>query len=436
MRIVIIGKAESTNSGGMGIFSGRLTQYLTGKGHEVFHLQFTNSERYGPNTIPLRYHFADDRTFVVLPRMESLAIARARLRQLRPDVVYLNIATSPLDFVLPTICHDLGIPVAGVWHGDFHSGSWSAAIAGRIAFTGYLGVCRHLDMLQVFSHALREYFVKHGVEGRRVHVIPNGVDTEKYRSPALTGPISHPNILALGRVTTVKNPELLIKSFNAMDHSFDARLSFVGDGELLDKLRLRYGATNNLKFCGAITDETEKLKVINSSHIFVLPSRFEGMSLSLLEAMSCGLACVVSDVGTNREVVGDAGIVIPYRELRRRLPDVLSALARDEAYRRSLGVRARARVLANFQQEAAFGAVEERLQRLAEEGRARRLAGTRSRGKWGLLVGRPARRENLPVEHDDGQPDLAPALRHTLRYRALEAQQVRSAEPPSSSTRI
>jgi glycosyltransferase involved in cell wall biosynthesis len=85
-------------------------------------------------------------------------------------------------------------------------------------------------------------------------------------------------------------------------------------------------------------------RVYNAADIFLLASGFgEGTSLAVVEAMACGLPCVVTDVGGNGTVVGDAGIVVPPGRLA-LVRDALLRLASDKRRRSEMGRAARARV--------------------------------------------------------------------------------------------
>src|SRR5207245_52599 len=86
--------------------------------------------------------------------------------------------------------------------------------------------------------------------------------------------------------------------------------------------------------------------VYSAADIFLLASRFgEGTSLALVEAMSCSLACVVTEVGGNGSVIGDAGIVIPPGPVG-PVREALVSLAGDRRRRDEMGQAARARIAA------------------------------------------------------------------------------------------
>jgi glycosyltransferase involved in cell wall biosynthesis len=89
-------------------------------------------------------------------------------------------------------------------------------------------------------------------------------------------------------------------------------------------------------------------RILNAADIFMLGSAFgEGTSLAVIEAMSCSLPCVVTDVGGNGTIVGDAGIVVPRRQ-RAAVRDAIMQLVRDPERREAMGCAARARLASGY----------------------------------------------------------------------------------------
>ena len=84
------------------------------------------------------------------------------------------------------------------------------------------------------------------------------------------------------------------------------------DGRWGNSLRARYESSPGISFLGDVSDVPAFL---NSLDIFVLPSRSEGMSMALLEAMAAGLPIVATDVASNGEVLADgkAGVLVQPR---------------------------------------------------------------------------------------------------------------------------
>jgi glycosyltransferase involved in cell wall biosynthesis len=73
--------------------------------------------------------------------------------------------------------------------------------------------------------------------------------------------------------------------------------------------------------------------------------------------MACGLHCIVSDVASHREVLDGVGTVIPLQDLKERLPGEIKKAISDSKHSRSMGLKARARVLKCYSQEAVFSEI-------------------------------------------------------------------------------
>jgi glycosyltransferase involved in cell wall biosynthesis len=82
--------------------------------------------------------------------------------------------------------------------------------------------------------------------------------------------------------------------------------------------------------------------------IFVLPSLVEGLSLSLLEAMACGIAPVATDVGSDGEALQGAGLLVDPRDLDGQLRLALRTLLEFSEFRSDLGQRARRRAVERY----------------------------------------------------------------------------------------
>ena len=101
-------------------------------------------------------------------------------------------------------------------------------------------------------------------------------------------------ICTVGRIGFQKNPKL----FNEIAQEFpDLQFTWIGDGELRSEL-----TSKNINITGWL-ERKEVLKELNKNDIFILPSLWEGLPISLLEAMYMKKICIVSDVIGNRDVI-------------------------------------------------------------------------------------------------------------------------------------
>ena len=175
--------------------------------------------------------------------------------------------------------------------------------------------------------AVEEALIRAGVEPRKIVRIPNGVDLPSdpgTRKPG--GRISR--FLYLGRLSTniQRDVPTLITAYDRLATTDpDLELAIVGGGDLLEETRRLAGtctARNRIHLPGF--DRPEKW--LAWADCFVLPSRREGLSNALLEAMAAGLPCIANDIPPNREVLanGEAGILVPVDEL-----DALEKAMRD-----------------------------------------------------------------------------------------------------------
>jgi glycosyltransferase involved in cell wall biosynthesis len=115
-------------------------------------------------------------------------------------------------------------------------------------------------------------------------------------------------ILSVGRLEGAKNPLLLIDSFYALTkYDINVRLLVVGTGSLerdVIKRVKKYNLQEKVKFLGVISSD-DLIRLMKTSDVFLLTSAFEGMPISVLEALACGLPVVSTDVGEVNKVVKD-----------------------------------------------------------------------------------------------------------------------------------
>jgi glycosyltransferase involved in cell wall biosynthesis len=163
-------------------------------------------------------------------------------------------------------------------------------------------------------------------------MIPNGIRADRFATPWHgTGR----RIGTVGRLVPEKNYSLLLRATAAIR---DAELAFVGDGPLREELQKQAGP--RVSFLGQRADVSELLAGFD---VFVLPSKTEGMSIALLEAMAAGCPIVVTAVGGNVELIHhmQTGLVVPPND-EAVLRGAIERLLVDRALAARLGAAARA----------------------------------------------------------------------------------------------
>ncbi|MBI3385073.1 glycosyltransferase family 4 protein [Candidatus Gottesmanbacteria bacterium] len=360
MKIVIFDREEIHHVGGLSVYNKRLRQFLLNGGHQVHLFCFENKKTRLHNVLSLPYYWAEKHAFLFLPKENTLSVIRKELKRIKPDLVYYPMGITVFDLFIPSICHELAIPIVGIWHLDFNEKVFNPyVIFIKSIFRAYLHFCKQLDGLLVFSEKVKNFYVARGLPAKKIHIVPNGIDVRFYKPGVSHFAIQKgikKGILFLGRVTLQKNPEVLLKSFSLLNDS-GIKLIIVGDGDLRKNLREEFG-DKRIIFTGSIDNEQKKLDIIRACQIFVLPSLAEGMSLALLEAMACGLACITSDAGNHGQILKNAGIVIPTIKLKQELPVILRLLNDHPDFVSLLGKKGRKKAISFYNEEKNFGRLE------------------------------------------------------------------------------
>jgi glycosyltransferase involved in cell wall biosynthesis len=217
---------------------------------------------------------------------------------------------------------------------------------------------RDADAFVAMSHAIAAECVAAGAAPERVVRLPHGVDTARFRPAsdderrALRVRYGLPEAAVIatytGRLLRGKGLEALVDAFAAVAAEEPrAHLMIVGSGEgqslsvepeLKESVRRR-GLGDRVTFTGRVDDVAERLR---ASDLFVFPSEFEGLGISLVEAAACGLPAIGARTGGIVDVIeeGASGLLVPPRDAA-ALASALRALVGDPERRRQMGRRAR-----------------------------------------------------------------------------------------------
>ena len=198
-----------------------------------------------------------------------------------------------------------------------------------------------------------------------------------------------PIILYAARLCEQKQPRVFGQTLLRLcQKNLNFGMLVAGDGPDLEWLRAfvkRHGVGNRVRLLGAVSNERVRA-LMAAADIFFLPSRWEGIALSLYEAMACSLPVVGADVGGQREVVTpECGVLITRSDEETEADQYaqeLAGLLRDSRRRREMGQAGRRRVSTSFHIKQR----EERISFLFQE--AQRLHTAQPRPIPGLGLGR------------------------------------------------
>lgn len=205
------------------------------------------------------------------------------------------------------------------------------------------------DRVLTVSEEVRSSCVRQdGLDPRKVITVHNGIELEKIRASnggepprrdLGTARAAH-RITAVGHIRKVKGFDIFIRAAAIVRREFpQAEFLIIGAVhepehlQELQELTRSLGLTETVRFLGGSENVFSLLK---TSDVFCLPSRSEGFSNALLEAMACGLPCVATRVGGNAEAIEDgvSGFLVPPQDPELAADRILRLLRRPEEARR------------------------------------------------------------------------------------------------------
>jgi glycosyltransferase involved in cell wall biosynthesis len=349
-------------------YSREITNGLKRRGHEISFMHFGENDSRDDVPLPFLYK---SQVFTI-PTVRAKRVLEKSLKRRRPDIVHASLSLSPLDFLLPEICQELDLPLIATFHNPY-DGKRRNLTSGTqlLSYQLYAPFLAKYDRTIIFCQEQRDLLIKLGVPGDRIVIIPNGVDEQKY-SPGVSAVKKEFGAEQLyvyqGRISTEKNVESLLRAWKKSGMGADGRckLLIVGDGSAKVSLEPFYDRSDGIIWLGAITDDQRRIDILRGADVFILPSLVEGLSLSLLEGMACGMACVATDAGADGEVLaGGAGVVIDTQGVSTQLRTILPLLKEHPTWRATLGQAARDRVLQTYTLDGNLTQIEQVYQEIA-----------------------------------------------------------------------
>lgn len=311
-------------------------------------------------------------------RWDVLRFTGRLLRHLRKREHLILYGFLPLPNIMLALCRPFlrhativwGVRSAGM---DLAAYDWLSGLSYRLESL----LSAVPDLIIANSHAGARHARERGFPGGRIAVVPNGIDMQAFafdaqgreRVRAELG--LSPRDFAVGmvaRIDPMKGHETLVRAASRVLEKFpDAVFVFVGSGDeplrrRLDALAHSLSVDHRIRW---VPERPDMAAVYSAFDVFCLPSRGEGFSNAIAEAMACGRACVVTDVGDSAAIVGDCGRVVPPGDAGALAGALVELMSSD---RQSVAGRCRQRIERNFAVERVVTETLQVLSRAADGG--------------------------------------------------------------------
>lgn len=248
-----------------------------------------------------------------------------------------------------------------VWEMDHDFWVPPFSLAKRI----YFKLINKVDRIITVSQTQKKRMIDHGVDPEKITVIRNFIDTKEF-SP-------HPNkidsnyILYVAKFAERKNQLLLLEAFKKIEKEHPhLKLYLVGpkSGAFTSKKTKgspyyqrclkyirKYSLEEKVKIFENLSDE-ELIELYRDATLFVFPSYEEAFGMTLLEAMACGCCCLVNNIDTSLEIIGDARVAVNVNDSA-AFAGQMELLLNNKALRKQIEEKARQRAVKVFDSKVA-----------------------------------------------------------------------------------
>ncbi|RJQ27195.1 glycosyltransferase [Candidatus Parcubacteria bacterium] len=357
-KIKVLFVIEKLNHGGA---ERQLTELIKGLDHRLFHVTLVIFQKQASllseldKTKGVQIFLLDKKKR--LDGLKILVKSIGLIRSANPDVIHSFIGgTNELVLIVAKL---LKKPV--IW----------GLRASNLNFSDYDCIHRYIfklgarlsyftNLIIVNSSAGRKYYEDNGFSKRRMIVIPNGIDTERYHPDAKAGQIvkeewgiSEKSIIIgmVGRIIPKKDQETFLKAAYLIKYLHNVFFVCIGAGNdryqrKLFELTKALGLQKKVIWAGL---RKEMNSVYNALNILTLSSAYgEGFPNVLGEAMACKIPCVTTDTGDAAYIVDRFGIVVPPRDPKALADGWTKILDLDQNELNILKSNARERIINNF----------------------------------------------------------------------------------------
>jgi len=314
-----------------------IAERMAARGHEVVLIALRSAEEHQCSTTLQVHHLGIQKSFVGI--MKGVVRDRQFVRSFNPDLLHSH--TFPANMMARTLrFFGVACPVISTIH-NVYEGDWHRTLAYRVSdvFT---------TASTAVSQAVADQYIRiKAIPRSKLTVITNGIDTEVFAPPSAVEPSRQNGFLwlAAGRDVPAKDFDNLIAAFQKVrEEAPDCQLWIAGK-PATHRITAMNAAANGIRWLGLSHDMPATLA---SCDAFVLSSAWEGMPLVVGEAMAMEKPVVATDVGGVLELVGGAGLIVPFKNPQALAEAMLRVMRLQKSERHVMGKAARTRIVQRF----------------------------------------------------------------------------------------
>ncbi len=343
--------------GGSGVIAAELGKALAERGHKIHFISYAVPIRLDGFVGNIFYHEVEISSYPLFdfplytPALASKIVEVAKFEQL--DILHAHYAIPHAisAYLAKQILGAQGPKIVTTLHGT------DITLVGLEP--SYLAVMKfsieQSDGVTAVSRFLKEKTLTNYHIDKEIQVIPNFVDTEKYRRIDASkvrrslAPGGEKLLVHVSNFRAVKRVQDVVRVFDIVRKKVPSKLLLIGDGperSNCEQLVRELGIVDEVRFLGK---QIELVELLSASDLFLIPSQSESFGLSALEAMACELPVIASSVGGLPELIvhGETGYIAEIGDVERMAKYATDLLANEAKYR-AFSAASRRRAVESF----------------------------------------------------------------------------------------
>jgi len=328
--------------GGSGVIATELGKALAHRGHEIHFISYAMPMRLDGFSGNIVYHEVEIATYPVFefplytPALASKMVEVARFERLDLLHVHYAIPHATSAYLAKNILGTDKIKVVTTLHGtDITLVGLEPSFLPVMKFS-----IEQSDGVTAVSRFLKEKTITNYGINKEIEVIPNFVDTVKYRHidaetiKRQIAPGGEKILIHVSNFRPVKRVPDAITIYNTIRQRVPSKLVLIGDGpdrSNCERLCRDLKIYEDVKFLGK---QAELVPLLSAADVFLMPSQSESFGLSALEAMACGVPVVSSSVGGLPELVvhGETGFIAEIGDIQRMAKYAVDLLTNEQKH--------------------------------------------------------------------------------------------------------